>query len=42
LTLARLDHVPGAKLGGFVQANDLFRAPSVPAQHFTLFSSGRQ
>jgi 2'-5' RNA ligase len=39
VTLARLDNVPEAKLAGFVQANNLFRAPSVSVQHFTLFSS---
>ena len=39
VTLARLDNVPDAKLAGFVQANNLFRAPPVPVQHFTLFSS---
>jgi RNA 2',3'-cyclic 3'-phosphodiesterase len=39
VTLARLDNVPEAKLAGFVQANNLFRAPPVPVQHFTLFSS---
>jgi RNA 2',3'-cyclic 3'-phosphodiesterase len=39
VSLARLDNVPEAKLAGFVQANNLFRAPSVPVQHFTLFSS---
>jgi len=39
VTLARLDNVPEAKLAGFVQANNLFRTPPVPVQHFTLFSS---
>lgn len=39
ITLARLDNVPEAKLAGFVQAHNLFRAPSVEVEHFTLFSS---
>ncbi len=39
VTLARLDSVPEAKLAGFVQANNLFRAPPVSVEHFTLFSS---
>ena len=39
VTLARLDNPPEAKLVGFVQANNLFRAPPVPVEHFTLFSS---
>ncbi len=39
VTLARLDSVPEPKLVQFVQANNLFRAPPVPVEHFTLFSS---
>jgi 2'-5' RNA ligase len=39
VTLARLDKVPGPKLAGFVQANNLFRAPPVPVERFTLYSS---
>jgi RNA 2',3'-cyclic 3'-phosphodiesterase len=39
LTLARLDSAAGAKLGGFVQAHNLFRSDPVPVEHFTLFSS---
>ena len=39
ITLARLDNVPEAKLVEFVQAHNLFRAPAVPVEHFTLFSS---
>ena len=39
VTLARLDNVPDAKLGAFMQANNLFRADPVPVEHFTLFSS---
>lgn len=39
LTLARLDNASEAKLGGFVQANNLFRSEPVPVDHFTLFSS---
>ncbi len=39
VTLARLDNVPADKLGGFVQAHNLFRAPPVEVDHFTLFSS---
>jgi RNA 2',3'-cyclic 3'-phosphodiesterase len=39
LTLARLDNAVEAKLGGFVQAHNLFRADPVPVEHFTLFSS---
>jgi 2'-5' RNA ligase len=39
LTLARLDSPAEAKLAGFVQAHNLFRADPVPVEHFTLFSS---
>ena len=39
ITLARLDNVAEAKLAGFVQAHNLFRAEPVPIGHFTLFSS---
>ncbi len=39
VTLARLDNAPAAKLAGFVQANNLFRAAPVTVAHFTLFSS---
>ena len=39
LTLARLDNAAEAKLAGFVQAHNLFRAEPVEVEHFTLFSS---
>jgi 2'-5' RNA ligase len=39
VTLARLDGTAEAELAGFVQAYNLFRADSVPVEHFTLFSS---
>jgi 2'-5' RNA ligase len=39
LTLARLDGTGEAKVAGFVQAHNLFRAEPVPMEHFTLFSS---
>jgi 2'-5' RNA ligase len=39
VTLARLDNVVEAKVAGFVQAHNLFRADPVPVEHFTLFSS---
>jgi len=39
VTLARLDGVPEVKLAGFVQEHNLFRAPTVQVEHFTLFSS---
>jgi 2'-5' RNA ligase len=39
VTLARVDGSAGAKLAGFVQAHNLFRADPVPVEHFTLFSS---
>ncbi len=39
VTLARLDNVPEAKLAGYIQAHNLFRAEPVAVEHFTLFSS---
>ncbi|HEY7578330.1 MAG TPA: RNA 2',3'-cyclic phosphodiesterase [Acetobacteraceae bacterium] len=39
VTLARLDGAAEAKLAGFVQAHNLFRAEPVAVEHFTLFSS---
>jgi RNA 2',3'-cyclic 3'-phosphodiesterase len=39
VTLARLDNVAEGRLGAFLQAHNLFRAPAVPVEHFTLFSS---
>lgn len=39
LTLARLDNAAEAKLAGYVQAHNLFRAEPVLMEHFTLFSS---
>jgi 2'-5' RNA ligase len=39
LTLARLDGTAEAKVAGFVQAHNLFRAEPVTMEHFTLFSS---
>jgi 2'-5' RNA ligase len=39
VTLARLDNAPEAKLAGWVQAHNLFRADPVRVAHFTLFSS---
>ena len=39
LTLARLDGTAEAKVAGFVQAHNLFRAEPVAMEHFTLFSS---
>lgn len=39
VTLARIDNVPEAKLAGYVQAHNLFRAEPVPVARFTLFSS---
>ena len=39
VTLARLDAAPDAKLAGFVQQHNLFRAEPVAVEHFTLFSS---
>ena len=39
VTLARLDNPPEARLAGYVQAHNLFRADPVPVEHFTLFRS---
>jgi len=39
VTLARLDNSPEARVAGFVQAHNLFRADPLPVEHFTLFSS---
>ena len=39
ITLARLDNAMEARLAGFVQANNLFRAEPMAVDHFTLFSS---
>ena len=39
VTLARLDNAVPAKLAGFVQAHNLFRAEPMPVEHFVLFSS---
>lgn len=39
VTLARLDNAVEAKVAGFVQAHNLFRAGPIPVEHFTLFSS---
>jgi RNA 2',3'-cyclic 3'-phosphodiesterase len=39
VTLARLDNATPAKIAGFVQAHNLFRADPMPVDHFTLFSS---
>ena len=39
VTIARTDRAPPEKLAGFVQAHNLFRAPPVPVEAFTLFSS---
>ena len=39
VTLARLDGAAEARLAGFVQAHNLFRAGPMPMEHFTLFSS---
>jgi 2'-5' RNA ligase len=39
VTLARLDNASEAKIGGFLQANNLFRSDPVEVRHFTLFSS---
>ena len=39
VTLARLDGTGEARLAGFVQAHNLFRADPVQVTHFTLFSS---
>ena len=39
VTLARLDNTAEGRLASFLQAHNLFRAPAVPVEHFTLFSS---
>jgi len=39
VTLARTDKAPPHKLVEWVQAHNLFRAPPVTVEHFTLFSS---
>ncbi len=39
VTLARLDNAAEAKLVGWVQSHNLFRAEPVAVEHFTLFSS---
>ncbi|MDB5375309.1 MAG: 2-5 ligase, partial [Belnapia sp.] len=39
VTLARTERAPPDKLIAFVQAHNLFRAPPVLVEHFTLFSS---
>jgi 2'-5' RNA ligase len=39
VTLARLDNAPPAKLVGYVQAHNLFRATPIEVGHFALFSS---
>jgi 2'-5' RNA ligase len=39
VTLARLDNASPAKIAGFVQAHNLFRADPVQVDHFILFSS---
>ena len=39
VTLARVDGVPDAALGGWVQAHNLLRTEPVPMDRFTLFSS---
>jgi 2'-5' RNA ligase len=39
VTLARTERAAPEKLIGFVQAHNLFRAPPVPVEHFTLYSS---
>jgi 2'-5' RNA ligase len=39
VTLARTDKAPAPKLVSYVQAHNLFRAPPVMMEHFTLFSS---
>jgi 2'-5' RNA ligase len=39
VTLARFDAMAEAKLGAWVQGNNLFRSEPVPVEHFTLFSS---
>lgn len=39
VSLARIDKAPPDKVIGYVQAHNLFRAPPVMVEHFTLFSS---
>jgi 2'-5' RNA ligase len=39
VTLARLDNAVPAKIAGFVQANNLFRAEPIQVDNFVLFSS---
>ena len=39
ITLARTDKASPDKLMAFVQMHNLFRAPPIPVEHFTLFSS---
>lgn len=39
VSLARVDRAPPDKVIGFVQAHNLFRAPPISIEHFTLFSS---
>ncbi len=39
VTLARTDRAPPDKVIGFVQAHNLFRAPPIMIEHFSLFSS---
>ncbi len=39
VTLARTDRAPPEKLVAFVQSHNLFRAPPVTVDHFTLYSS---
>ncbi|HEY8613700.1 MAG TPA: RNA 2',3'-cyclic phosphodiesterase [Roseomonas sp.] len=39
ITLARTDKAPPEKLVSWVQSHNLFRAPPVAMEHFTLFSS---
>lgn len=39
VTLARTERAAPEKLIAYVQAHNLFRAPPVPVEHFTLYSS---
>ena len=39
VTLARTDRAAPDKLIAYVQAHNLFRAPPMPVEHFTLYSS---
>ncbi len=39
VTLARLDQAAEAKIAGFLQAHNLFRAGPIQISHFSLFSS---